>query len=127
MVASNGCMKRNQYEVVPIIITSWNSKELINRASPGFLHVTPEEKVELLFNTLSKQIGPLKEYKVTTGKVKIKITPKAKLLVIADYVAEADFEKAPAKIKIQIVRNNDKWQIVGFVVQLDVSMTKISG
>lgn len=105
-------------EVIPIIVASWNSKELINRTSPEFLQVIPAKKVELLFDTFSKQMGPLEEYKEATGKIKIKISPRGKLLIIADYVAEAVFEKAPAKIKIQMIRRNDKWQIVGFVVQL---------
>jgi len=104
--------------VVPIIITSWNSEELINRASSEFLQDIPADKVESLFDTLSKQIGQLKEYKGATGKVKVKISPRGKPIILADYLAEAVFEKAPAKIKIQVIRRNDKWRIVGFLVQL---------
>ena len=105
-------------EVIPIVVASWNSKELINHVSPEFLQAIPAEKIELLFNTLSKQMGPLKEYKVTTGKVKISVTPKGELVIIADYLAKAVFEKAPAKIQIQMIRRNNKWQILGFLVKL---------
>ncbi|MBI2486773.1 MAG: hypothetical protein HYW01_07420 [Deltaproteobacteria bacterium] len=105
-------------EVVPIIVTSWDPKELINRVSPEFLQVYPAEKVELLFNVLSKQIGPLKEYKGSTGKVKLTVTSKGEL-IIADYVAKAVFEKAPAKIQIQMIRRNNEWKIVGFRVSLE--------
>jgi len=107
-------------EAVSIIVTSWNTKELINRASPESLQVVPAEKVELLFNTLSNQIGQLKEYKGATGKVKIKISPRGKPIIIANYLAEAVFEKTPAKIQIQMIRLNDKWEIAGFLVKLKV-------
>ena len=111
-------------EVIPIIVASWNSEELINRASPEFLQAVPAEKVELLFNVFSKQIGRLKEYKGATGRIKIRLSPTGNPIIIADYLAEAVFEKAPAKIKIQMVRRNDKWQIVGFLVQLKASNMK---
>ncbi len=105
-------------EVVPIIVTSWDSRELINRASPEFLQVYPAEKVDLLFDMLSKQVGSLEEYKGSTGQVKFTITSNGGL-VIADYIANAVFEKAPAKIKIQMIRRNDEWQIAGFLVNLE--------
>ena len=106
-------------EVVPIIVASWNSKELINRTSPEFLHVVPAEKIELLFNALSKQMGPLEDYKGATGKVKIKISPRGKPIIIADYMADPVFEKAPAKIQIRMILQNDKWQIIGFRVIIE--------
>ena len=107
-------------EVIPVIVTSWNSKELTSRASPEFLQVFPAKKVELLFGAFSEQMGPLKEYNGATGKIKIKISPRGKPIIIADYMAEAVFEKAPAKIQIQLIRRNDKWQIVGFLVKIKV-------
>lgn len=111
-------------EVIPRIATSWNSKELIDHASPEFLQVVPAEKIEQLFDALSKQMGALKEYEGATGKVKIKISPRGKPIIIADYLAKAVFEKAPAKIQIQMIRHNDKWQIVGFLVRLRVLSNK---
>lgn len=111
-------------EVVPIIVASWNSKELINRTSPEFLQVIPAKKVELLFDAFSKQLGPLEEYKGATGKIKIKISPRGKPIIIADYLAEVVFEKAPAKIQIQMIRRNGKWQISGFLVKLKLEALK---
>lgn len=107
-------------EVVPIIISSWSSQELINRVSPEFLQATPPEKIELLFRALSKQMGPLREYKGATGKVKFKISPRGRVFIIADYLAKAVFENAPATIKIRVIWRNDTWQIVGFLVRLKV-------
>ena len=107
-------------EVIPRIITYWNSGELIDHASPEFLQIFPAKKVELLFDAFSEQMGPLKEYKGVTGKIKISISPRGKPIIIADYLAEAVFEKAPAKIEIRMIRRGDKWQIVGFLVQVEI-------
>ena len=108
-------------EVIPMIVTSWNSKELINRVSPEFLQVVSAEKIGLLFSTLSEQIGPLKDYKGSTGKAKVTITPKGKVIA-ANYLAKAVFEKAPAKIEIQTILLDNKWQIEGFRVTLDADV-----
>jgi hypothetical protein len=107
-------------EVIPSIATSWNSKELINYASPEFLQAVPAKKIELLFDAFSEQMGPLKDYKGATGRVKIRISPRGKPIIKADYLAEAVFEKAPAKIQVQMIRRNHKWEIVGFLVKLRV-------
>lgn len=109
-------------EVVPRIVTYWNSRELIDHASPEFLQVFPAKKVELLFDAFSEQMGPLKEYKGVTGKIKIDISPRGKPIIIADYLVEAVFEKTPAKIQIQMIRHNDKWEIVGFLVKLKLKV-----
>ena len=103
-------------EVVPVIVSSWNPKKLINHSSPEFLQVFPAKKVELLFGAFSEQMGPLKEYNGATGKIKIGISPRGNPIIIADYLADAVFEKAPAKIEIQMIWRDDKWQIVGFRV-----------
>jgi hypothetical protein len=106
-------------EVVPIIVTYWDPKELINRASPEFLQVYPAERVESLFDSFSDLMGPLKEYKGAKGKITIGTTTKGKPIIIADYQVRAAFEKAPAKIEIQMIRRNNEWKIVGFRVSLE--------
>lgn len=107
-------------EVVPIIVASWNSKELINRASPEFLRAIPAEKIELLFDTLSKQMGPMKEYKGSAGQAEIIITSEDEIIT-ANYLARAVFERVPAKIKVQTILRNDEWQILGFRVIVNVN------
>ena len=106
-------------EVVPIIVTYWDPKELINRASPEFLQVYSAERVESLFDSFSDLMGPLKEYRGAKGKIKIGTTTKGKPIILADYQVRAVFEKAPAKIEIQMIRRDDKWQIGGFRVILE--------
>lgn len=109
-------------KIIPIIATSWSSEELINHASPEFLQEMPAEKIELLFNILSKQMGPLEEYKGATGKIDISISSEGKPIIIGDYTAKAVFKNGPAKIHIRMVRRDDKWQIIGFLVKVKVKL-----
>lgn len=48
-------------EVIPIIVGSWNSKELIHHASPEFRQTMPVKEIESLFSIFSEQLGPLEE------------------------------------------------------------------
>lgn len=109
-------------KIIPIITISWSSEELINHASPEFLEEMPPEKIELLFDILSKHIGPLEEYKGANGKIEISISSEGKLITIGDYMAEAVFKNGPAKIRIQLIRRNDEWKIFGFLVKVKVKL-----
>jgi len=110
-------------EVIPIIIADWNSKELINRASPEFLESTPLDKLNSFMNACSKRLGKLKEYKGAKGQAGIHygIGIKNKSTT-AEYVAEAIFDNASATIQIQLVLRNDIWHILGFRVNSEVFM-----
>ena len=109
-------------KIIPIIATSWSSEELINHASPEFLQEMPPEKIDLLFDILSKHIGPLEEYKGANGKIDISISSEGKPIIIGDYTAETVFKNGPAKIRIQLIRRNDEWQIFGFLVKVKVKL-----
>jgi len=103
-------------EVIPIIATSWNSKDLLDRASPELIQVAPTEKIESLFHAFSEKLGPLREYKGSRGDAKLGFTPQMGKITTADYVAEAIFEKAPAKINVRTILHNGTWQILQFYV-----------
>ncbi len=102
-------------EVIPRIISSWNSQELISRASPEFLNDVPKEKLDNLFKWFSARLGTLKIYAGSKGSSFIKISPSGKI-EIASYVAQSVFEKGEAQIKIDVIQHNNKWQMLGFYV-----------
>jgi hypothetical protein len=108
-------------EAIPIIISSWNSKELIDRASSELLQVAPVDKIESLFNIFSGRLGKLETYKGSKGQANISVTPQGKVTTAA-YVAEAIFERAPATIQIRVILHNNKWQILQFHVNSEALM-----
>jgi hypothetical protein len=102
-------------KIAPLIISSWNSKELVNRASPELLKAVPQDKWNAMFKMFSKKLEALKEYKGSKGDSFMNFSPVGKVIT-AIYIAQATFEKGNAEIKISIIQHNEKWQLLGFYV-----------
>lgn len=109
-------------EVAPIILTSWNTQELLNRASPELLKFVPIDKLNTLFNMLSEKLGRLKEYKGSEGEAKINIIFPGGRTVRAEYIVRAVFEKGDAEVMVTLIQHNNKWRIQGFHVSSEALM-----
>lgn len=105
-------------QLIPGIVTSWNSQDLIRHASPELLQVAPVERIDGLFRLFSARLGPLKEYKGSKGEAFIGVTLRG-ITVTANYVAGASFEKAPATIQIRMIQRGSRWQVLEFRVHSD--------
>jgi hypothetical protein len=108
-------------EVTPIIISSWNSNELMSRASPELLKVAPQDKVEAMFQMFAEKLGSLREYKGSKGGSFMNITPAGKV-VTASYIVEASFPYGDAEIKVRVIQHHGKWQILEFFVNSESFM-----
>lgn len=106
-------------EIVPLIVTSWDSRELIKRASPELLKVAPPEKMQPFFNTFAERLGPMIAYKGSKGESGIFYMAPYGKVITGTYVSEAIFEKAPATIHIKMILRNNQWQITEFRVNSD--------
>jgi hypothetical protein len=53
---------------VPEIVATWNSEELVNRASTSLRKAASPEQFAQLFKLLSEKLGPLQEYKDARGE-----------------------------------------------------------
>ncbi|HWH70930.1 MAG TPA: hypothetical protein VNT26_16190 [Candidatus Sulfotelmatobacter sp.] len=104
---------------LPQIVGNWDPRELLDRASPEFSQVVPQEKVIKLFKILSQRLGPLKEYKGSAGQSNVLLNPEGKVIT-GDYKADAVFENGPAKIDFRIIRRDGQWQVLEFWVNSDV-------
>lgn len=98
---------------VPTIVKSWDADELVKRASPELLTVAPEAQIGDLFGFLSERLGPLKRYVGSQGSTTLTLGWTG-LVRTGTFVAEAEFEKAPAKILIGLVKEGDRWLINEF-------------
>lgn len=111
-------------EVTPLIISTWNSDELFNRASPELLKVAPREKLDAFFKVFAEKLGPLKEYKDSKGSSFMRITPSGKV-VTASYLVEATFTQGDAQIRVSIIQHDEKWQFLEFFVDSDALMPSL--
>jgi len=100
---------------VPAIISKWDVKEVMDRASPEFIKTVSEEDMKKLFEWFHK-LGNLKEYKGSKGDARMFFKPGQGEEISAQYVANAEFDSGPAEIKISLIKHGSKWQILGLHV-----------
>lgn len=103
--------------VIVRIISDWDKQHLLKHASPEFIAATDPHALERDFEQFRK-LGKLKEYKGSVGKSNMSINLSQTDAVVANYIATADFEAGSVKIKINIVREGDTWQIFAFDIYL---------
>ncbi len=107
--------------IVPLVVTSWDSKELLNNASPEFLKVAPADKIESMFKMLSEKLGSYKEYKGSKGDSLVNFTPQGKIITAA-YFTQVAFDKADATVKIRVIKHGENWQVLEFYVDSQALM-----
>lgn len=100
---------------IPKIINSWDISELMSQESPEFKQSITQDQLNALFNKFSMRLGNLKEYKGSVGGATF-LFSKPGHIVSASYIIQATFEKAPAKITVDLVSDNGKWSIEGLTV-----------
>lgn len=107
--------------IVPLIVRSWDSKELLNNASPELLKVAPADKIDPMFKIFAEKLGGYKEYKGSKGGAHVNITPQEKIITAA-YMAQVTLDKADATVKIRVIKHGEEWQVLEFYVESPVLM-----
>ncbi len=106
--------------VLPGIVASWDSKQLLWNSHPEFVKKTSDEQLDQLFFAWMK-LGSLKKYDESQGQVSVsKLTVDGQTNIFCDYVTQLDFENGHAKITLKIVKENGEWSIVSFFVESDL-------
>jgi hypothetical protein len=107
---------------IPVIISAWDYKELVKRASPELLNIAPDEKFKSLFDTLSEKLGKFKKYNGSKGEASIntvfftKEGPFGYAITAAYSADDVVFENDSAQIKIELVLRDNEWRILSFYV-----------
>jgi hypothetical protein len=100
---------------IPAMVTTWNKKELLNRASSEFNQAITTDQVDRLFKEASS-LGRLRKCEPAQGESELVFTSLSGSAVGARYTSNADFEKGPATIVLTLIKHGDQWQIAGFWV-----------
>ncbi|MGC9943434.1 MAG: hypothetical protein ABSE48_16525 [Verrucomicrobiota bacterium] len=104
---------------VPIIVSSWDEQELLNRASPEFIQSSRKDELDKLY-VMFRKLGKLRTYGGSEGQSYVSLTSQNGKTITASYTATTTFDAGSAQIKITLIRHNDQWQILGFHVDSDV-------
>lgn len=108
-------------EAIPVIVNSWDYKELMSRANSELLSTFSEDDIKSELKTSSDKLGRLKKYEGSNGQVHIHTEIFCKngmmcTIITAEYTAKAVFEKGEATIIIKMVHQNFEWKIYKFLV-----------
>jgi hypothetical protein len=103
---------------VPAILSSWSRDEMVKRSSPQLREKSSDDQIDRLFAMLSSKLGPFQSYDGAKGDSRMNYDlGKRELTTTAFYVANATFQRGKAEIKVHLVRDRGRWEILGFNVQ----------
>lgn len=115
-------------------VSDWNFHKLYDKATPQLLELSHSEESEKIIE-FCRQLGKLESYKgavggwQTSSQGSKEIYPKGShkfgKITLGNYVAEADFEKATATIKIQVIRRENQWLINSFTISTQGVITTL--
>ncbi|HZR69220.1 MAG TPA: hypothetical protein VFB01_09210 [Burkholderiales bacterium] len=101
---------------IPALASGWDVQELQKRASPELFASTSSDQLRGLFGNFQR-LGRLTKYSGANGEATISVTSKDGLTILAAYVADAEFEHGPARIELNLIRHDTKWQVLGLRIQ----------
>lgn len=97
------------------IVSHWNERALIERASPEFLKVTPEPRLDQLFTQFGR-LGPLQHYLGSNLRGVHSSWTEHGSELVSVYAGRAVFANGTALIIITIVKRGGHWRVAGFHV-----------
>jgi hypothetical protein len=103
--------------VVPQIIKTWDVQTMLDNGSPEFLQATPRASAQGMFSSFSNGLGKFIKYDGSTGEAGIQIDNGSQTIT-AKYVATGEYVKGTAEINITAIKRHERWEILGFTVNL---------
>ena len=102
-------------DVIPKIAANLNKEFFFQFASDELKNSATDEEFHKVFKWFGK-LGSFVEYKGSKGEATISVHAQNGKQITAKYVSQTEFESGPATINIQIIKRDNKWEILGFKV-----------
>jgi hypothetical protein len=100
---------------IPAIVTGWNEKELLDRASPELRKAATQQQLDQMFHWFSS-LGRFQKCEPAQGQALMSATTQSGKTISAQYTSKATFEKGEATIKLGLIKHGDQWQVLSFYV-----------
>jgi hypothetical protein len=98
---------------IPPILSTWSSTNLMALGSEELQQAVSSAQMGLTFERYSG-LGTLQSYAGAQGKAKIDFSLSTFKVVTAHYVADAQFEKGPARITVNLIKSKGGWWVSSF-------------
>ena len=105
------------------IVTDWNVDAFFARASPELLKLVSANDGDRLFHALH-QLGHLKHREALKGQATIYTVIGQPRRTTAHYETAAEFDNGEGRIKIDLIKHGDQWQILGFHIDSPLFLPK---
>lgn len=102
-------------KVTPNILGDMTKEAFFTYASDEFKAAMKPDEFEKILKVYRK-LGPLRLYKGAKGTVNMTVDSKNGKIVVGQYIAEAEFDRGPARLQIVTVKKGDQWFIQGFKI-----------
>jgi hypothetical protein len=102
-------------KVAPNILGDMTKEAFFTYASDEFKAAMKPDEFEKVLNVYRK-LGHLRLYKGAKGTVGMTVDANKGKIVLGQYVAEAEFDRGPARLQIVTVKKGDRWFIQGFKI-----------
>jgi hypothetical protein len=100
---------------VPAITSHWDKNALLDRAGPELRAATTPGQIANLFDNFSR-LGPLVHYEGATGQANMAYYTGKGGQITAVYEAKAKYEHGEATLRLNLMKHDGVWTIVGFRV-----------
>ena len=100
---------------IPAIVTGWNEKELLDRASPEFKKAATQQQLDQIFRWFGS-LGRFEKCDPAQGQALMSATTQNGKVISAQYTTKAAFDKGEATITLGLIKHGDQWQILRFDV-----------
>ncbi len=96
--------------VMPKILDSWDTNEIVLNSSPEFLGVSPTDETKRFSDWALENYGELKRYVSSSGEAGIHII-NFSTTITAEYVVDAEFAKRQGRVFVQGIKRDGVWKI----------------
>ncbi len=110
-------------KVTPIILADLKKETLFKYASDQLKTSVSDEQMDEVF-ALFKRLGTFVKYNGSSGGTTMSVTSEYGKRITGSYEATADFSNGPATIEITLIKNGDKWGILGFHINSNALISK---
>lgn len=98
------------------ILSDWSAKELVALSSNDYRKEFSEEDFQESLDGNEQALG---EYVTGKGEAKLKSSGKDGTSIVVNYTHSATFEKGNAKVRMELVQEDNIWKVALFSVEPD--------
>jgi hypothetical protein len=98
------------------VATRWEPADLKSRMAKEVFEQNPEGAIDNVAKVLSDALGPIKAETLTSriSGVEAKTSTETGSFTLAQYFAEAEFEKGKGEITMELIHRDGEWRILKF-------------